>query len=892
MIISLFFITGWNHPAAGQDLDPGSGAEPAVLTPLQITASSELEPYHSAIPPYPLFTYYASYVDDWDPDTAWNEGAPGSGTGEYLDLVYPEGTVLTGMLIYPGFYSTDELFYQNNAPTSLKISCGDVTETVSIGSYAEQWQNGFQGMYTDLETPIVCSGPVRVTIESIRTGNTYDDACISELHFYGYTAEQALENGQPEETAKPEQASENGQPEESAEPEPAPESSQSEESSDSEPAPDSSTNDDYTVLLKAAADALQADILGESTVPMDWQIVFTEPYVLEITANQVQTSGVLGCCRADLDGDGEEELLSAFLYGGDKPQLVIVILEFIGGTWQKAAECPLPADAMLFSAIAKSGSACIFCDLSADGCTIWFSGNTGPGLFATGDGTWILAPFVYSGGTITAKSDPYILQGILRDYAQEYLVSGHSEAGYEEAVELVEMLRSINLCPASFEESVCAGFPAAEDTQRCLAIDLSYASETPYEDIITWYRQGIQDAAGAGPFSGTSLIIIRIILPTSAPDISAAQPGEFVPFGTENSDGGTSPLLWQVLDKTDDSLLLITRDVLPAPKYNNTNHPLWGPSAMRAWLNSDFYQQTFNDEEKSRILPTDITYVTGYTENGTWAEETVTDQVFLLNAEQAGQYFADNESRRAAFSGNPGETVPWWLIGIGFEFQGAAEITALGEIDSYGTSVENLLGVRPVIRVRTSDDAGDADDASDAGDAGNTDDAGSAALSEEDLKQLFADAVPDHLLYFIYDDYDYNGTFEAFAVVEQPDNSMYAIAYYVADDGSITRLTQDGELWGYEFQDNVNVRQYYMVDTGTQKFYIWENYAGGSGSQSRIFGVRGGVPYEPQISSDVQAFRQEGGQFISDENDFSQGFHDYIQTTYTFDANTGEFLKD
>ena len=561
IIISLLFLTGGNYVVSGQDLASGQGAEPVVLKPLQVTASSELEPYYSSLPPYPLYTYFASYVDDWDPDTAWNEGAAGTGTGEYLELVYPEGTVLTGMLVYPGFYSTEELFYQNNAPTSLKISCGDAAETISIGSYAEQWQAGFQGMYTDLETPISCSGPVRVTIESVRTGNTYDDACISELHFYGYPAE----------------------------------------------------------------------------------------------------------------GSGPQE----------------------------------PADS------------------------------------------------------------------------------------------------------------------------------------------------------------------------ASTPDIFAAQPGDLVPFGTTGSDGSASPLLWQVLDKTEDSLLLITREVLPAPRYNDSNYyPAWGTSSMRSWLNGEFYQNTFTEEEKSRILPTDITYTTTITEDGSWGEETVTDQVFLLNADQAQQYFADNESRQATLSWNGGETVPWWLIGIGFESQGVAQVTASGEVDTYGISVENLLGVRPVIRVRIS------------GEAGNN------AVSEEDLRQLFANTVPDPVLYFLYDDYDYNGTFEAFAVTEQPDDPLYAIAYFISSDGSITRLTQNEELWGYEFQDSANVRQRYMVDTGTQKFYIWENSAGGSGSLSRIFGVRGGVPYEPQISSHSQTFRQEGSQYVSEESDFSQGFHDYIRTTYTFDPGTGEFLRD
>ena len=160
-----------------------AASEGGILSPTGIRASSELEPYYSSQPPYPLYTYYASYIDDNDLSTAWNEGVEGSGVGEYLELDFPAGTVLAGGVIYSGFYDTEELFYQNNAPTRLEVSSGGAAAVVEIGEYARTWQAGFPGYAFSLEKEIVSDGCVRVTVLDVRKGNKYDDTCISELHF-------------------------------------------------------------------------------------------------------------------------------------------------------------------------------------------------------------------------------------------------------------------------------------------------------------------------------------------------------------------------------------------------------------------------------------------------------------------------------------------------------------------------------------------------------------------------------------------------------------------------------------------------------------------------------------------------------------------------------------
>lgn len=160
-------------------------------------------------------------------------------------------------------------------------------------------------------------------------------------------------------------------------------------------------------------------------------------------------------------------------------------------------------------------------------------------------------------------------------------------------------------------------------------------------------------------------------------------------------------------------------------------------------------------------------------------------------------------------------------------------------------------------------------------------------LSEPDMAALFTDAVRRPLIYFFYDDYDYNGTFEAMAVTEA-EKENYVRVYFVSSDGAITDLTKGRDLCGSEFQDHDNARERYMVDTGTQKFYTWESFAGGSGSTSYIFGVRNGVPYEPEISGEVQDFMRDGNEIVFFKNDFTNG-HDYIRTVLDFDPGSGEF---
>lgn len=171
-----------------------------------------------------------------------------------------------------------------------------------------------------------------------------------------------------------------------------------------------------------------------------------------------------------------------------------------------------------------------------------------------------------------------------------------------------------------------------------------------------------------------------------------------------------------------------------------------------------------------------------------------------------------------------------------------------------------------------------------------------AAESDDSYDTLFG-IFADHAMdgteaYFIYDDFDCNGTYEAFGITGTPDE--YGIydgvnIHFVDSSGNWENVTPVNNMredfWGYLGEET--------LDTGNGKFIVWELYANGSGSLSYILGVRDGAVYEPDISRTCEWFTyaEYRDYYYALTNDFSQGWHDYVSLYYVFDADTGQFLQ-
>ena len=128
---------------------------------------------------------------DYDVTTAWMEGADGPGYGEYMMIYTEPYAVVTGGVIYPGFYKSEDLFYKNNAPTRLYIRTGSQESYLDVTECATSYQQNFAGYHFTFDEPLVSDGSIRVTIAGVRRGSLYDDTCVSELRFEGYVGDAA-----------------------------------------------------------------------------------------------------------------------------------------------------------------------------------------------------------------------------------------------------------------------------------------------------------------------------------------------------------------------------------------------------------------------------------------------------------------------------------------------------------------------------------------------------------------------------------------------------------------------------------------------------------------------------------------------------------------------------
>lgn len=157
-----------------------------------------------------------------------------------------------------------------------------------------------------------------------------------------------------------------------------------------------------------------------------------------------------------------------------------------------------------------------------------------------------------------------------------------------------------------------------------------------------------------------------------ASDLSNVQPGDSVFFGRYfyENELDIRPIEWTVLESSETELFLISKYCLDtllycAPGAHSYEDCVWENSYLRKWLNGKFYHRAFSEEEKQRILKTQI--VTDEALDGSLHE----NKVFLLSAEQTKTLIPDVNHRigiptpyAAQQRGFLREesTANWWLL--------------------------------------------------------------------------------------------------------------------------------------------------------------------------------------------------------------------------------------
>ena len=177
--------------------------------------------------------------------------------------------------------------------------------------------------------------------------------------------------------------------------------------------------------------------------------------------------------------------------------------------------------------------------------------------------------------------------------------------------------------------------------------------------------------------------------------------GKYQQNGVDDEE--TTDIEWIILDKVDDKLLLVTKNVIDNRSYNTTGNANFLNSSIKDWLNGEFYNTAFTENQKANICDTNIT-------------ETEKCKVFLLSKEKAEDCFANDMSRIARATDyakevdNAGENLSvknanvcqYWLMS-NENGDKAPYVSFAGDIKEEGIeATTKTIGVRPAIWVKAN----------------------------------------------------------------------------------------------------------------------------------------------------------------------------------------------
>ena len=182
------------------------------------------------------------------------------------------------------------------------------------------------------------------------------------------------------------------------------------------------------------------------------------------------------------------------------------------------------------------------------------------------------------------------------------------------------------------------------------------------------------------------------------------------------------PIEWIMLDKDEatGNQLLITKDVIEFKKFDDDDNTIWLNSYIRKWLNEDFYNITFNDNEKETIVPITKEVFTMSLYNSSYLAENgnSNEKVFLLSQDEATKYFTKDNERTAkptqyvldkgieTSKGNEYYGTCYWYLrskGRNIDHNSASHydntfcINTRGFVETIGIYPQKESGIRPAI---------------------------------------------------------------------------------------------------------------------------------------------------------------------------------------------------
>ena len=162
-----------------------------------------------------------------------------------------------------------------------------------------------------------------------------------------------------------------------------------------------------------------------------------------------------------------------------------------------------------------------------------------------------------------------------------------------------------------------------------------------------------------------------------------------------DEDGTVRPIKWMVLKQESNKALILSAFGLEAKPYNAMRKSItWETCALRKWLNEDFYNAAFTENEKKRIILTNVQNADNSKYNTPGGNSTE-DKVFLLSIDEAGQYLLGDERKfiptpyavkKGVWTWDKGKCW-WWLRSPGNYPACAADVGFDGALHDEGRGV-------------------------------------------------------------------------------------------------------------------------------------------------------------------------------------------------------------
>lgn len=185
----------------------------------------------------------------------------------------------------------------------------------------------------------------------------------------------------------------------------------------------------------------------------------------------------------------------------------------------------------------------------------------------------------------------------------------------------------------------------------------------------------------------------------------------YVTFGKYEQDGnvlnGKEDIEWKVILVNSGQVFLVSRCILDCKPFFSESgkeemtatggadvpKSIWETSSLRKWLNEDFYENAFNDQQKAIIqsVTTNSNYLS-----------TTSDKVFLLSGKEWKEdYWNDDLVKITDYAKNQGIGTAFEVLGCSYWLRSSYETwdkNSERSLATYTDEIEKELGELPVTR--------------------------------------------------------------------------------------------------------------------------------------------------------------------------------------------------